>query len=193
MKRMSEADIPTKWGVFTIFTYGEQEDDPMPHLALVHKKLVSYENVLVRIHSECITGDLFGSARCECGAQLQQSLDAIGIEGGIVIYLRQEGRGIGIIQKLKAYQLQDQGLDTVEANVQLGHAPDERTFDLGVQILEDLGVRSIRLLTNNPDKIQAIEASAMKLIERVPLIVAPSKHNQEYMQTKKEILGHLLD
>ena len=165
----------------------------MPHLALVHKKLVSYENVLVRIHSECITGDLFGSARCECGAQLQQSLDAIGIEGGIVIYLRQEGRGIGIIQKLKAYQLQDQGLDTVEANVQLGHAPDERTFDLGVQILEDLGVRSIRLLTNNPDKIQAIEASAMKLIERVPLIVAPSKHNQEYMQTKKEILGHLLD
>ncbi len=193
MKCMSHADIPTKWGVFTVYTYGESETDPMPHIALVHKDLTSHSDVLVRIHSECITGDLFGSTRCECGSQLIKSFEEIGADKGIIVYLRQEGRGIGIIQKLKAYQLQDQGLNTIEANVELGHAPDERSFDLGVQILEDLQINSIRLLTNNPDKIQAIEKSGIDLIERIPLIVTPSKHNMEYMQTKKDIMGHLLD
>jgi len=190
---MSQADIPTKWGVFTIYTFGESEADPMPHLALVHKDLDSDTNVLVRIHSECITGDLFGSTRCECGSQLVKSFEEIGAEKGIIIYLRQEGRGIGIIQKLKAYQLQDQGLNTIEANVELGHEPDGRSFDLGIQILEHLRIRSIRLLTNNPDKLQAIEQSDIELIERIPLIVTPSEHNLGYMQTKKDIMGHLLD
>ena len=193
MKSMSQADIPTQWGVFTIYAYGQDDLDPMPHLALVHKDLDHKDNVLVRIHSECITGDLFGSTRCECGSQLIKSFEVVGQEPGIIIYLRQEGRGIGIIQKLKAYELQDKGLNTVEANVQLGHAPDERSFDLGIKILEDLGVQSIRLLTNNPDKIKAIEDSSIDLVERVPIIIQPSKHNLEYMKTKKKILGHLLD
>jgi len=192
MKCMSKADIPTRWGVFTVHTYGEKPNDPMPHIALVHKDLGRKSNVLVRIHSECMTGDLFGSTRCECGTQLAKSFEEIGREKGIIIYLRQEGRGIGIIQKLKAYQLQDQGLNTVEANVQLGHAPDERSFDLGIQIIEDLQITSIRLLTNNPDKIQAIEESKIELIERIPLIVKSSEHNVEYMEAKKNIMGHLL-
>ncbi len=193
MKRMSMADIPTKWGVFTIYTYGQSIDDPMPHLALVNRDLLTDKNVLVRIHSECITGDLFGSTRCECGLQLTTAFEKVGRDNGIIIYLRQEGRGIGIIQKLKAYQLQDQGLNTIEANVELGHAPDERSFDLATQILEDLQIKSIRLLTNNPDKILAIEKSSIQLVERVPLIVQPSEHNLDYIQTKKDIMGHLLD
>ncbi len=193
MKCMSKADIPTQWGTFTIYAYGSSPDDAMPHLALVHKDLTSTDDVLVRIHSECITGDLFGSTRCECGLQLVQSFRKVGKEGGIIIYLRQEGRGIGIIQKLKAYNLQDEGLNTVEANVELGHAPDERSFDLGIQILEDLGIQSIRLLTNNPDKIKAIEDSSIVLTQRIPLIIEPSENNLEYMKAKKKILGHLLD
>ncbi len=193
MKSMSKALIPTEWGNFEMIAYGVQEGDPMPHLALIHERTAGRSNLLVRIHSECMTGDLFKSTRCECGGQLRKSLDLIAREGGILIYLRQEGRGIGLIEKLKAYQLQDQGLDTVEANVELGHAPDERSFDLGVKILADLGVKSIRLLTNNPDKIKAIEDSAITLLERVPIIIAPNQNNRGYMQTKKKILGHLLD
>jgi 3,4-dihydroxy 2-butanone 4-phosphate synthase/GTP cyclohydrolase II len=176
-----------------MITYGSTEYDPMPHLALVHLPLKSNENVLVRIHSECLTGDLFQSTRCECGAQLRSSLEQIGQNGGVIIYLRQEGRGIGLIEKLKAYQLQDEGYNTVDANVQLGHAPDERSYDLAVQILKDRGIRSIRLLTNNPDKIRAIEESEIKLVERVPLIIKTNQDNKHYMETKKTILGHLLD
>ena len=165
----------------------------MPHLALVFPGSSNTDNVLVRIHSECLTGDLFSSSRCECGAQLRSSLEQIGSQGGIVIYLRQEGRGIGLIEKLKAYQLQDAGLDTVDANIRLGHAPDERSFDLAVEILQDLHVKSIRLLTNNPEKIKAIEDSNIQLVERVPLIIETTKENEKYMDTKKTILGHLLD
>ncbi len=193
MKSLSRALIPTKWGEFELIAYGVDPGDPMPHLALVHVKTKGVEDVLVRIHSECMTGDLFGSSRCECGSQLHKSFELIAREGGVIVYLRQEGRGIGIIQKLKAYELQDHGLNTVEANVQLGHAPDERSFDLGITILEDLGIRSIRLLTNNPDKIKAIEDSSIVLTKRVPLIITPNEDNLEYMQTKKKILGHLLD
>ena len=193
IKAMSSAKIPTPWGEFKLIAYGTDDHDAMPHLALLHEKTQGTENVLVRIHSECMTGDLFGSARCECGSQLRQSLDLISQEGGIVIYLRQEGRGIGLIEKLKAYELQDTGLDTVEANVQLGHAPDERSFDLGVKILSDLGITSIRLLTNNPDKIKAIEDSQIELLERVPIIIKTNAENEQYMDTKKRVLGHLLD
>lgn len=193
IKAMSNAKIPTPWGEFNLIAYGSDDHDAMPHLALVHEKTQGKENVLVRIHSECMTGDLFGSARCECGSQLRQSLDLISREGGVVIYLRQEGRGIGLIEKLKAYELQDTGLDTVEANVQLGHAPDERSFDLGVKILRDLGIQSIRLLTNNPDKIKAIEESEIDLLERVPIIIETNADNENYMDTKKRVLGHLLD
>lgn len=192
MKAISRATIPTRWGVFEMVAYATDESDPMPHLALIHEKF-SLENVLVRIHSECLTGDLFESYRCECGTQLRSALEQIGREGGIIIYLRQEGRGIGLIEKLKAYQLQDIGYNTVDANVQLGHAPDERSYDLAVQILHDLGVRSIKLLTNNPDKIKAIEQSDIKLIERVPLIIKSTDANVQYLETKKRIMGHLLD
>ena len=185
--------IPTKWGIFQMITYGSSDDDPMPHLALVHMPEASSENVLVRIHSECLTGDLFQSSRCECGSQLRSSLEQIGKEGGVIIYLRQEGRGIGLIEKLKAYKLQDIGYNTVDANVQLGHAPDERSYDLAVQILKDRGIRSIRLLTNNPEKIKAIEESEIDLVERVPLIIKTNEDNEHYMETKKTILGHLLD
>ena len=193
MKSMSKAMIPTPWGQFEMIAYGTSEEDLMPHLALIHEKTAGKEEVLVRIHSECMTGDLFQSRRCECGTQLRKSLDMIAEEGGIVVYLRQEGRGIGLIQKLKAYGLQDQGLDTVAANIELGHAPDERSYDLGVQILKDLGITSIRLLTNNPDKIKAIEQSSIILTERVPIVITPNADNAGYMMTKKKILGHLLD
>lgn len=184
--------IPTPWGVFEIIAYASTDDERMPHLALVHEKF-SRDNVLVRIHSECFTGDLFQSSRCECGAQLRSSLDQIAHEGGLIIYLRQEGRGIGLIDKLKAYQLQDIGYDTIDANVQLGHAPDERSYDLAVEILKDLEVKSIRLLTNNPDKIKAIEESEIDLLQRVPLIIKTTDENLRYMETKKKIMGHLLD
>ena len=193
MKAMSKATIPTDWGTYEIVAYGDHADDQMPHLAMIHEKTKDREGVLVRIHSECMTGDLFQSHRCECGAQLHRSLELISEHGGILVYLRQEGRGIGLIEKLKAYELQDQGLDTVEANVRLGHAPDERSFDLGIQILNDLDIRSIRLLTNNPDKIKAIEESTIELLERVPIIIEPGASNKHYMQTKKKVLGHLLD
>lgn len=192
MDAISRAVIPTKWGVFEMIAYATDPNEPMPHLALVHEKTPA-DSVLVRIHSECLTGDIFESTRCECGSQLRSSLDLISQEGGIVVYLRQEGRGIGLIEKLKAYKLQDIGYNTVDANVQLGHAPDERSYDLAVQILKDLDVRSIRLLTNNPDKIRAIEESDIKLIERVPLIIKSTRENLQYLETKKRIMGHLLD
>ncbi|MDH3648090.1 MAG: GTP cyclohydrolase II [Saprospiraceae bacterium] len=193
MKALSRSVIPTRWGKFEIVAYGTDYNDPMPHLALIHSQQQEQENVLVRIHSECMTGDLFESTRCECGSQLRKSFEQIAEQGGIIIYLRQEGRGIGLIEKLRAYELQDAGLNTVEANMELGHAPDERSFDLGIQILEDLGIRSIRLLTNNPEKIKAIEGSSIELKERIPLIIEPTKENQDYIQTKKNLLGHMLD
>ncbi len=189
----AKASIPTEWWVFEMRSYSRMDDDPMPHLAMLHENWTGADNVLVRIHSECLTGDLFGSARCECGNQLRRALMMISTEGGVLIYLRQEGRGIGLTEKLKAYELQDAGRNTIDANLELGHAPDERSYDIAVSILADLGISSIRLLTNNPDKIRAIEDSQIDLVERVPLIVPGGEAAQKYMETKRLIMGHLLD
>lgn len=176
-----------------MIAFGDHEDEYSPHLALVSTKTNMDKPVLVRIHSECLTGDTFGSHRCECGEQLSASLERIGAEGGILIYLRQEGRGIGLVNKLKAYMLQDEGLDTVEANVHLGFDPDERHYDVAVQILEKLDVREITLLTNNPEKVEAIRESSVKLVHREPLIIPIRESNQGYMKTKEDYFGHLLD
>lgn len=192
MKKLSEATIPTAHGIFRVLAFGEHPEDYSPHLALISEKANLTAPVLVRIHSECLTGDTFGSHRCECGEQLEASLKRIGDEGGILIYLRQEGRGIGLINKLKAYELQDQGLDTVEANVHLGFEPDERHYDVAVQILESLNIDKIILLTNNPDKVEAIRESGVKLVSREALIIPTRASNLEYMKTKEDYFGHIL-
>ncbi len=164
----------------------------MPHLALVHENIDFNQPVLIRIHSECITGDLFSSKRCDCGEQLLSAMDKISDEHGILIYLRQEGRGIGIINKLKAYQLQDLGLDTVEANLHLGLSIDARDFTIALALLSDIGVKKVRLLTNNPDKIEIFNESAIELVERVPLVIVPQEENRDYLRVKKERMGHIL-
>lgn len=192
MRKLSEASIPTDFGKFNVIAFGDHEDEYSPHLALISERANLIDPVLVRIHSECITGDTFGSHRCECGEQLNASLKRIGEQGGILIYLRQEGRGIGLVNKLKAYNLQDEGLDTVEANVHLGFEPDERLYDVAVEILEILGVKEIILLTNNPDKVEAIRDSSVKLVDREPLIVQVRASNKDYMTTKENYFGHLL-
>lgn len=151
------------------------------------------ENIIVRMHSECMTGDVFHSLRCDCGEQLQRSMKIIAREGGILLYLRQEGRGIGLLNKIKAYALQDKGMDTVEANEHLGFVADERDYRIAGEILKDLGVSSIRLLTNNPYKIKELEQQGIKVAERIPLLVKATKLNQKYLNTKQEKLGHLLE
>ncbi len=191
MKRQSEAFIPMDSGNFRIIAYAENTDELMPHLALVSNKTDTNETVLVRIHSECMTGDLFHSKRCDCGEQLDAALDRISKEGGVVVYLRQEGRGIGLINKLKAYSLQDKGLNTIDANTHLGLEVDARQYDIAIQILKDLGIRSINLLTNNPDKIEAIENSPILIMNRIPLVIPAKRENYQYLKTKKEEMGHL--
>ncbi|WP_236975920.1 GTP cyclohydrolase II [Membranihabitans maritimus] len=191
MKKLSEASIPTEYGTFIVLAFGDNEDEYSPHLALVSENIDKENPILLRIHSECLTGDIFGSRRCECGEQLHTSLEQIGKEGGVLIYLRQEGRGIGLINKLKAYQLQDKGLDTVEANIHLGFDPDERHYDIAIEILELLDIKSIILLTNNPDKLQSIKDSTIHLEGRRPLIIPPRATNKDYLDTKEEFFGHL--
>ncbi|HUT32523.1 MAG TPA: bifunctional 3,4-dihydroxy-2-butanone-4-phosphate synthase/GTP cyclohydrolase II [Planctomycetota bacterium] len=192
--------LPTLWGTFELFCY-ESKVDPQPHLALT--KGLTFSNrdepepvndpVLVRVHSECLTGDTLGSLRCDCGAQLHAALERIEAEGrGVLLYMRQEGRGIGLTNKLKAYLLQEQGLDTVEANVQLGFKADLRDYGIGAQILRDLGLRRIRLLTNNPKKLHALQGFGLEVVEQVPLAVTPSKHNRRYLETKRKKLGHTI-
>jgi len=150
-------------------------------------------NVLVRVHSECLTGDVFGSLRCDCGPQLQQAMRQVAEEGqGVIVYMRQEGRGIGLVQKIKAYKLQEKGLDTVEANLKLGFKMDLREYGLGAQILADLGLKTIRLLTNNPRKVVGLEGYGLEIVEQVPIRIKPNPHNAKYLQTKKEKLGHLI-
>ena len=190
--RQAEALIPTPWGNYKLLAYASHPDEWMPHLALVHENIDFNQPVLIRIHSECITGDLFSSKRCDCGEQLLSAMDKISDEHGILIYLRQEGRGIGIINKLKAYQLQDLGLDTVEANLHLGLSIDARDFNIALALLSDIGVKKVRLLTNNPDKIEIFSESAIELVERVPLVIVPQEENKDYLRVKKERMGHIL-
>jgi GTP cyclohydrolase II len=193
LKNQVEAQLPTDWGIFKIMAYSENADDWMPHIVLVHEKTDFKKPVAVRLHSECLTGDIFHSLKCECGKQLHVAMDYFSRNGGILIYLRQEGRNIGIINKLKAYKLQEQGKDTVEANVALGLAPDGRSFDEAITILEDLGVKSIVLLTNNPEKVKAFEGSSVDLMDCVPIEIEPTKENEGYLRTKKEFFKHFLN
>jgi len=189
IKRIAETAIPTEFGNFKVIVY-ESVTDKYHHVALI-KGNPRKSGTLVRVHSECLTGDVFGSKRCDCGEQLRAAMKLIAKKGaGVILYMRQEGRGIGLANKLKAYELQDKGMDTVEANVALGFKPDLRDYGIGAQILADLGVGKIRLLTNNPKKIVGLEGYGLKVAERVPLVVAPTRANKKYLRAKKEKLGH---
>lgn len=193
IKRVADVDFPSKYGHFRIKAY-ESTLDGKCHLAVVKGEVTKRENVLVRVHSECLTGDALGSLRCDCGEQLAAALRRIEQEGcGVVLYMRQEGRGIGLANKMRAYALQDQGKDTVEANVLLGFAPDLRDYGIGAQILADLGLTTIRLLTNNPAKRAGLEGHGLKIVERVPLEVHANKFNRRYLTVKKLKMGHLLE
>ncbi|WP_028561345.1 bifunctional 3,4-dihydroxy-2-butanone-4-phosphate synthase/GTP cyclohydrolase II [Paenibacillus pinihumi] len=190
--REVEVRLPTDFGTFRAVAY-TNEVDGKEHVALVKGQIRETDPVLVRVHSECLTGDVFHSHRCDCGPQLEAALKQISNEGqGVLLYMRQEGRGIGLINKLKAYVLQEQGLDTVEANIKLGFAPDLRDYGIGAQILKDLGVRKLRLLTNNPRKIKGLEGYGMEVVERVPLQMQENEDNTAYLHTKQEKLGHML-
>ena len=190
--RVAETSLPTEYGTFHLLIY-ETEIDDYQHVALVKGDVASQENVLVRVHSECFTGDTFHSRRCDCGSQLHQAMQMIEAEGcGVLVYMRQEGRSIGLVNKIRAYQLQDSGMDTVEANVHLGFDPDPREYGIGAQILADLGIKTMRLLTNNPIKRAGLEGYGLQITGRVPIEVPPNADNQLYLKTKKEKLGHLI-
>ena len=192
IERVAEANLPTEFGDFRVIAY-QSVLDGREHLALVKGDLTTKANVLVRMHSECMTGDVFASKRCDCGEQLVAAMRRIEDEGlGAIVYLRQEGRGIGLANKLRAYKLQDEGMDTVEANAQLGFKPDLRDYGIGAQILLDLGLHSIRLLTNNPRKIVGLDGYDIEVTGREPLMVVPGEHNERYLDTKRAKLGHIL-
>jgi len=192
VQRITEARLPTTYGEFTAVAY-KSAVDTAEHIALVKGDISGDEPVLVRVHSECLTGDVFGSLRCDCGAQIEMALQSIAKEDrGVFLYMRQEGRGIGFHNKLRAYALQDQGMDTVEANIALGFAPDLRDYGVGAQILADLGLHNIRLLTNNPKKVIGLESYGIKIVESVPLIAPSTPYNIHYLETKQKKLGHIL-
>jgi 3,4-dihydroxy 2-butanone 4-phosphate synthase/GTP cyclohydrolase II len=187
-----ETKLPTKFGEFRLIIYRDKTNS-QTHIALCMGSWLS-EAILVRVHSECLTGDVFGSLRCDCGRQLEKAMQIISLEKkGVILYMNQEGRGIGLVEKLRAYNLQDKGMDTVEANEALGHKADLRDYGIGAQILVDLGIKQIRLLTNNPRKIVGLEGYGLKISERVPLEIEPNAQNYKYLKTKKEKLGHHID
>lgn len=182
------ANLPSKYGHFKIRVYKEGIQE---HLAIFTENFEAQDAPLVRIHSECLTGDTFGSIKCDCNNQLHKSLKLIGVEGGLVIYHRQEGRNIGLLNKINAYALQDQGRNTIEANIELGFAPDQRTYDVIREIFNDFGLKKIRLLTNNPAKIEAVEDLDVEITERIPIIIDSNPYNEGYLRVKKEQMGHI--
>lgn len=192
IERITETKLPTEYGEFDMVVYKSILDDKV-HIALQKGKIKDEESVLVRVHSQCLTGDIFRSLRCDCGQQLSKALKMIQDEGkGVLLYMQQEGRGIGLINKLKAYELQDKGLDTIEANKALGFPADLRDYGIGAQILVDLGLSTIRLMTNNPKKVVGLEGYGLKITERVPIEIKPNKENIRYLQTKRNKLSHLI-
>jgi 3,4-dihydroxy 2-butanone 4-phosphate synthase/GTP cyclohydrolase II len=194
IRRAATATIPTRYGgEFKLVVY-ENDVDKLQHLAMVKGDIQPDDEVLVRVHSECLTGDVFGSERCDCGDQLHTAMEMIDKEGkGVIVYMHQEGRGIGLVNKIKAYELQEHGQDTVEANIALGFKPDLRDYGIGAQILVDLGVRKMRLMTNNPKKIVGLEGYGIKVTERVPIEITPTDKNIRYLTTKKKKMGHILE
>ncbi len=188
----AETLLPTEWGSFILSAFTDDSGDPMPHLALRHPEMDPSEPVYVRVHSECLTGDIFHSLKCDCGQQLDAAMRIIEEKKGAVIYLRQEGRGIGIINKILAYKHQEQGMDTIEANEALGLEADYRDYSIAADILESLGIKQIRLITNNPDKIENLTAHDIEVVERIPLIIPANEINRAYLETKKNSMGHLL-
>ncbi|MCK9363109.1 MAG: bifunctional 3,4-dihydroxy-2-butanone-4-phosphate synthase/GTP cyclohydrolase II [Syntrophales bacterium] len=194
IRRAATATVPTRYGgIFKVIVY-ENDVDDIQHVALVKGEIKPEDEVLVRVHSECLTGDVFGSERCDCGDQLHRAMQMIDDAGkGVIVYMHQEGRGIGLVNKMKAYNLQDQGLDTVEANISLGFKEDLRDYGIGAQILADLGVRKMRLMTNNPKKIVGLDGYGLTVTERVPIEIKPNDNNIKYLQTKKNKMGHILE
>jgi 3,4-dihydroxy 2-butanone 4-phosphate synthase/GTP cyclohydrolase II len=192
VERVETVKMPTDYGDFELHLYRSKVDG-QHHLALVHGDVAGRGKILVRVHSECLTGDVFGSRRCDCGSQLHQAMRQIAGAGrGVIVYMRQEGRGIGLAPKIKAYKLQEQGYDTVEANEKLGYEMDLREYGIGAQILVDLGLKTIRLLTNNPKKVVGLEGYGLEIVEQLPIRVKPNPHNERYLKTKREKMGHLL-
>jgi 3,4-dihydroxy 2-butanone 4-phosphate synthase/GTP cyclohydrolase II len=193
IERIERIQMPTDYGNFDLVVYASKLNPEEHHLALVKGEIRSEDPILVRVHSECLTGDVFGSRRCDCGSQLHSALAQIEEAGsGVLVYMRQEGRGIGLANKIRAYKLQEEGLDTVEANERLGFGSDLRDYGLGAQILYDLGVRKIRLMTNNPRKVVGLDGHKLEIVEKVPIRIAPNEHNERYLGTKRDKLGHLL-
>ncbi len=193
MKLLVSTSLPTRWGPTLISAFGEKETEACPYLVLQFGEIDLSHPVLVRVHSECFTGDVFGSRKCECGDQLDLSCRQLAEEGGILIYARQEGRGIGLVNKLKAYRLQDQGMDTAQANTELGFPVEMRTYEKVAFILDHFGIKDIRLMTNNPEKIKALKDSGFNIVERIPVQAESCTFNVEYLKTKRDVMGHLLD